>query len=110
MMDEIYAKFLPQFTELAKERMARAYKASATPDSASMAAVMRELHAIAGEAGLLGLSSIVPLARTAEEHAKRLRDGGPEAAADTGAFIGALDELSRALDAIAATRKPPGGK
>jgi chemotaxis protein histidine kinase CheA len=110
MMDEIYAKFLPQFTELAKERMQRAYKASANPDGASMAAVMRELHGIAGEAGLLGLSSIVPIARAAEEHAKRLRDGGPEAAADTGAFVAALDELSHALDAIAAARKPAGGK
>jgi two-component system chemotaxis sensor kinase CheA len=102
-MEELYAKFLPQFTQLAKDRMQRAYEAfkDARPDAPTLTNVMRDLHSIAGEAGLLGLSALVPLARTAEEHAKKLRDGpATEAEAETGAFIGALDELMRALDAV----------
>jgi HPt (histidine-containing phosphotransfer) domain-containing protein len=97
MMDELYAKFLPQFVELARDRMQRAREIAGRRDAASLTAVMRELHAIAGEAGLLGLSSIVPAARRAEEQAKRLLDG--DAAADGGAFTTALDELSLAIDA-----------
>jgi HPt (histidine-containing phosphotransfer) domain-containing protein len=102
---EIYAKFLPQFTELARDRLQRAYEACAQPDEPTLTAVARELHAIAGEAGLLGLAAIVPIARNAEEHAKRLRDG--RAGEDhAGAFVGALDELRAALDALAALAAP----
>lgn len=97
-MDELYAKFLPQFTELARERMQRAYAVAAAPEGTALTAVMRDLHAIAGEAGLLGLAGLVPMARAAEEQAKRLRDARAEA--DTGALVGALDELDRALAAV----------
>ena len=104
-MDELYAKFLPQFAALARDRMQRAYEASAqpAPDGPTMTNVMRDLHSIAGEAGLLGLASIVPIARNAEDHAKRLRDG--HADADAGAFVGALDELKVAIDAVGASSK-----
>jgi HPt (histidine-containing phosphotransfer) domain-containing protein len=108
-MDALYAKFLPQFTALANERMQRAYEASARPDGPdgpTMTNVMRDLHSIAGEAGLLGLASIVPIARNAEEHAKRLRDSPTDAAANAGAFVGALDELKHAIEAAGASIKP----
>jgi HPt (histidine-containing phosphotransfer) domain-containing protein len=82
--------------------MQRAYEAAERPESAALNAVMRDLHGIAGEAGLLGLARIVPLARAAEDHAKRLRDGH----ADTGAFLGALNELGSALEAITPPAKP----
>jgi HPt (histidine-containing phosphotransfer) domain-containing protein len=104
MMEDLFAKFLPQFTDLARERIQRAQEASAHPDATTMTAVMRELHSIAGEAGLLGVASLVPIARHAEEQAKRLRDH-PDAA-DTGPFVGALDELRRAIDAVGASLKP----
>jgi HPt (histidine-containing phosphotransfer) domain-containing protein len=104
MMEELYAKFLPQFTELARDRMRRAYDAAARPDEPTLTAVMRDLHGIAGEAGLLGLARIVPVARNAEEHAKRLRDGRGEAEA----FLVALRELGTALEAVGATGMPKG--
>ncbi len=108
MTSELYAKFLPQFTELARDRVQRAYEASARPDEPTLTVVARELHTIAGEAGLLGLAAIVPIARNAEEHAKRLRDD--RAGADqAGAFVGALDELRAALDALAASGAPKHG-
>lgn len=109
-MEELYAKFLPQFTELARGRVQRAYEACERPDAPTLTLVMRELHAIAGEAGLLGLASIVPIARNAEEQAKRLRDGHGGGVPDAAAFVGALDALSSALDAVGASSKPPGTK
>ncbi len=109
-MNELHAKFLPQFTELARDRMQRAYEASARPDEPTLTTVMRELHAIAGEAGLLGLASIVPVARNAEEHAKRLRDRRAGADVDAGAFVGALDELRTALEALGASGKAKEGR
>jgi len=103
-MEELYAKFLPQFLELARERMQRAYEAAARPDGPTLTTVMRDLHGIAGEAGLLGMAHLVPISRNAEEHAKRLRDAGP--GADAGALVGALDELRAAIEAIGAAHKP----
>jgi HPt (histidine-containing phosphotransfer) domain-containing protein len=107
MMEELYAKFLPQFTELARERMQRAHAAAAQPDVPALTVVMRDLHAIAGEAGLLGLARLVPIARAAEEQAKRLRDAHP--GTDAGSFIGALNELESALAALGAASKPAEG-
>jgi HPt (histidine-containing phosphotransfer) domain-containing protein len=108
-MDELYAKFLPQFVQLARERMQRAYETAARPDNAGLVTAIRDLHGIAGEGGLLGLSHIVPLARNGEEAAKAVRDAGA-AGADTSAFLAALDELRAAVDAIAATIKPKEAK
>jgi HPt (histidine-containing phosphotransfer) domain-containing protein len=104
-MDELYAKFLPQFVELARQRMRRARDAAAHPDAPALTAVMRELHAIAGEAGLLGLASIVPIARGAEERAKQLRDGRD--GADPDAFASALDDLGHAIEAASASQPGP---
>jgi HPt (histidine-containing phosphotransfer) domain-containing protein len=100
-MDELYAKFLPQFLSLARERTQRAREVAGPRDAASLTTAMRELHAIAGEAGLLGLAAIVPLARAAEEHAKLLRDA--EATGDGAAFEAALDELARSIEALGAS-------
>ena len=100
-MDELYARFMPQFLALARERMQRAREAAARPaDGPPMTEIVRDLHSIAGEAGLLGLPHLVPLARSAEEQAKRLRDGPPDT--DTAGLVGALDELGAAIDAVGA--------
>ena len=108
MIDDLYEKFLPQFVELSKTRMERIEAGAAKADAASLTTAMRELHAIAGEAGLLGLAHLVPLARTAEEAAKHQRDARTE---DNVAALGnALQELRTALDAVvAAAGKPRGG-
>lgn len=107
MMDELYEKFLPQFVELARVRLERAMEAAARPELATLQVVIRELHAIAGEAGLLGITSIMGLARQAEDHAKRLRDSGTQGNAD--AFVGALQDLRNALEHVGASGKPSGG-
>ncbi|HWO22798.1 MAG TPA: Hpt domain-containing protein [Kofleriaceae bacterium] len=103
-MDELFKKFLPQFTELARDRLKRAYAAAASPDEPTLIAVIRDLHGIAGEAGLLGLGPIVKIARSAEEHAKRLRDGRSEA--EAAAFVDALRALGAELEKVGATDMP----
>jgi HPt (histidine-containing phosphotransfer) domain-containing protein len=69
---------------------------------------MRELHAIAGEAGLLGIAPVMQLARQAEDRAKRLRDDATQPNAD--ALAAALRELRSALDLVGASSRPPGGE
>jgi len=106
-MEELYAKFLPQFVELARERLQRAAAVARTvaqQDEATLTAVVRDLHAIAGEAGLLGMVLLVPLARSAEDHAKRLRDRHAEA--DATALLGALKELEQAVEVVSAGFPP----
>lgn len=106
MIKDLYEKFLPQFVELARVRMERAQEAVLRPEIAAMTVVIRELHAIAGEAGLLGLAPIVPLARQAEERAKRLRESTTDT--DRTAFAGALAELKGAIEVVEASIKREG--
>ena len=91
-MDELYARFLPQFVALARTRLATALAAVAAEDRPAATAVVRELHTLAGEAGLLGLARLVPLARDCEVKAKLWQAGHPEAS---------LDALTQALRALA---------
>lgn len=98
MMDDLYAKFLPQFVQLARGRIERAMDLVARSDASAMATVVRELHAIAGEAGLLGQGAIMALARKGEEMAKKIRDSGAAPGADPDALAGILRELKDALE------------
>jgi len=107
MMEDLYEKFLPQFVEQARARIARATATLAQPDPSAMTVVVREIHSIAGEAGLLGQGGIMALARQGEELAKRVRDAGAAPAeGDLQALAGALRELEQALDQIGAKSKP----
>jgi len=60
---------------------------------------VRELHSLAGEAGLLGLHQVIPIARDGEQKAKRLRTS--RADADAEALIAALRQLDQIIEAIA---------
>ncbi len=99
-MDDLIASFMPRFKELAATRLARSIELATKGDSDGAAAIAREMHAVAGEAGLLGLVSIVPLARAGEEHAKRLRTSrSPE---DANALLASLTELQCAIELVGA--------
>ena len=101
-MDDLLASFLPRFTELARTRLARSLEIVNARDHAGTVNVARDLHAVAGEAGLLGLASIVPLARASEEHAKRLRASRADEDAD--ALLASLTELQKAIELVAAPK------
>jgi HPt (histidine-containing phosphotransfer) domain-containing protein len=101
-MDDLYARFLPQFVALARSRVAVAIAAATQRDHAVTTTTVRELHSLAGEAGLLGLDGVIPLARDCEHKAKLLH--GSHADADADALIAALRQLEPAIDAIAAMK------
>jgi HPt (histidine-containing phosphotransfer) domain-containing protein len=99
-MDELYARFLPQFVALARTRLAAAIITAEQRDQATTTTMMRELHTIAGEAGLLGLTAVVPLARDCEQRAKLLQVGG---LGDDG-LLASLHRLAQAIEALTPTR------
>jgi HPt (histidine-containing phosphotransfer) domain-containing protein len=76
-----------------------ALDAVARRDHGATPTTMRELHSLAGEAGLLGLHKIIPLARDGEQKARRLHTSHADADAD--ALADALRELDQIIDDIA---------
>jgi HPt (histidine-containing phosphotransfer) domain-containing protein len=97
-MDELYAKFFPQFVMLARKRLSVATAAAAAHDHPAVPSIVRELHALLGEAGLLGLGQVIPLARDCELKAKALH--GSRADADADALLGSLRELAQLIDRL----------
>jgi HPt (histidine-containing phosphotransfer) domain-containing protein len=106
-MEDLHAKFLPQFVVLARSRVALAIKAVTERDHAATAKVVRELHTLAGEAGLLGLHEVVPLARAGEQKAKSLHASQAESDAD--GLVAALRQLEGVIEGIAASHPPKPG-
>jgi len=100
-MDDLYAKFLPQFVTLARSRVATAIAVATRRDQTATTTIVRELHTLAGEAGLLGLGDVVPLARDCERRAKALH--GSQAADDAEGLVAALRQLERVIEGVAAT-------
>jgi HPt (histidine-containing phosphotransfer) domain-containing protein len=97
-MEDLLATFLPKFSAIAKTRVARSIELAEKRDPEAVTLIARELHAIAGEAGLLGISAVVALARVGEDNAKRLRTSRSDADAD--ALLASLNELKRAIDRV----------
>lgn len=104
-MEDLLATFMPKFTASAKTRIARSIELASQRTNDSITAIAREMHAIAGEAGLLGIGNIVSLARSGEDHAKRLRTSSSDA--DAAALLASLDELRRAIELVTPNPKGP---
>ena len=71
-VDDIKRKFLPRFAALAKERISVGLGVAAHVEGDQALVLARELHSMAGEAGLLGLTDLLSLARAAEVAATQL--------------------------------------
>jgi len=97
-MEDLHARFLPQFVTLARARVAAAITAATQRDHAGTTLSVRELHSLTGEAGLLGLNDVIRLARDSEQKAKSLHLS--QADADADALVVALRQLERAIDGI----------
>jgi HPt (histidine-containing phosphotransfer) domain-containing protein len=100
-MDDLHAKFLPQFLQLARSRLAAALQAAAARDHLAATTTARNLHTLAGEAGLLGLHDVVPLAREGEQKARSL--GASRTDADAELLVDALRRLEQVIESIGAT-------
>jgi HPt (histidine-containing phosphotransfer) domain-containing protein len=97
-MEDLLATFMPKFAVIAKTRITRSIELATVRSPEGIPAIARELHAIAGEAGLLGLVSIVSLARAGEEHVKRLRTTRSDE--DAAALLSSLTELKGAIELV----------
>lgn len=106
-MEDLYAKFLPQFITLARSRIALAITTAKQGDPAGTKTLVRELHTLAGEAGLLGLSSVVPLARACELKAVALNSSRTDAEVEV--LLTALRELGTVIESIGAASSSKGG-
>jgi hypothetical protein len=102
-MDDLTAKFLPRFVALTRDRLRRAMEAAIDKRGDRAEAAAHDLHALAGEAGLLGLEGgVIGLARAAEEAARRFVGTGAEG--DAVAFADSLKRLERAVNEATAAR------
>lgn len=105
-MDDLVAKFLPQFLPLARSRVEVTLTGVERRDPATLTKSLRELHTLAGEAGLLGLSDIIPLARDCEKKAKAVQASHAEADAES--LVAALHQLKQVIEGIAAAHPSAG--
>lgn len=103
-MDDIQATFLHRFTALARTRLANALDAVTKRDPAGMQTTVRDMHSLAGEAGLLGLREVVPLARSGEDRAKKMCAEPTDETVD--AVIATIREIGSAVERLAAGARP----
>jgi HPt (histidine-containing phosphotransfer) domain-containing protein len=71
-VEDIRRKFLPRFAALAKERIRVGLEVAEAFEGDQALVLARELHSMAGEAGLLGLGDLLSIARAAEVAATQL--------------------------------------
>lgn len=101
MIEDLRARYLPRFVETAQRRIARGLEA-VTPTGAGAPQVARsELHTLAGEAGILGLTELATRAQAGEVDCKRWLDDGDVAARARCAI--AFRQLGAQLRALAAS-------
>lgn len=106
-MDDLLAKFLPKFVAVARASVAGAISSATQDDQATTMKIARELHTLAGDAGLLGLNQVVPLAKQCEQQARRLH--ASRADAEVELFVAALRQLELVIEGIAPASPPKCG-
>jgi hypothetical protein len=94
-MDELIEKFMPRFAALARDRLRQAMQTAKDRRPEATAGIVHELHALGGEAGLLGLERVLVAARRAEHAAQRFGKTGAES--DAVAFVEHLRSLESAV-------------
>jgi len=105
-MDDLFAKFFPPFLAGTRPRVEGALTGAERRETATIAKSVRELHTLAGEAGLLGLRDVLPLARDCEKKAKNFLASHAEADAES--LVEALRQLKQVIEGIAAAHSSTG--
>ncbi len=93
-IEEIRARLLPKFVATARVRVngAQAALAGGAPEQ-----IREELHALAGDAAMIGQPAIADAARSCLAHARKWSSGDPTAREACTAGIALLAELIDAL-------------
>jgi HPt (histidine-containing phosphotransfer) domain-containing protein len=97
MLAELRARFMGRFLETARGRVQRTTEAIGRADGRG---VWTEMHALAGEASLLGLPGVADLARACGAAAKRSMGGG-DPAVELASCEAHLREIGAALADLA---------
>jgi len=99
-MDDLVAKFMPQFVASARAQMAKVGRWVVRRDQAEKKAILREIHSLKGDAGMLELVEVVLLAKDCEEKVKPLHADSTEA--DVEHVVAALRQLEAVIAGIEA--------
>jgi HPt (histidine-containing phosphotransfer) domain-containing protein len=97
-MDDLHAIFVPRFVASARARLTRARADARRHERDATLKTTHDLHTIAGDAGLLGLTEIARMASACEQSAKQARESGSDAELD--ALAESLDELAAAIEGL----------
>jgi HPt (histidine-containing phosphotransfer) domain-containing protein len=99
MREELRAQFLPRFVDLARERLTFG-RAALSGDPKGLSRLPAELHSLAGEAAMLGLTEVAAVARECESAARECASGRAD---DAGGDCAAkLDRLTALVEELAA--------
>ncbi len=109
-MEELWHRFRDRFLESSESRLNRARAIIASGDPANDA-LASELHALAGEASVLGVETMARMAREAERAAKSwgMAASDAERTRACQTAIENLDVALRTLGAAQSNRPPQGG-
>jgi HPt (histidine-containing phosphotransfer) domain-containing protein len=100
-MEELWSRFRDRFLASTEQRLHRARELLESGNKANGARIASELHALAGEAGLLGVGEVSRMARAGESVAKSWSVAADEVARDhAAAFARMLDDLDNELKAL----------
>ncbi len=80
--NDLSASFVPRFVKSARTRLERALTESRNRSHLETPRTVADLHTIAGDAGLLGLSKIAALARACEDAAREAHKSCDDSALD----------------------------
>jgi HPt (histidine-containing phosphotransfer) domain-containing protein len=103
MSETLTERFRTRFVEVARDRIRAALAAVEDQGPPDLPRAASELHTLAGEAGALGYSSVMELARRAE---RRLRVG-PEDRDATAECAAILRQIGEEVESIASRRSAP---
>lgn len=101
MLADLQRKFFPRFAKSAKERILEGVRTAKHLEGDGALLLARQMHSLAGEAGLLGLGDLVVIARAAEEAATQLHADPTDSRRE--GVVAALSELESALGRVEST-------
>jgi len=106
LITPLQARFLPRFVKTASERLDRCRALlDRRDDSATPSKLREELHALAGEAAMMGFGELGDAAREGEHAARRLAEGGD--ASELVAVARAVRQTRRKLRGLEAQAAAP---
>lgn len=102
MNADLWQKFGARFIESARTRVGRARPAIDTQSRDAVMAIVNEMHALSGEASMIGVPKIAQLAKSLEAAAKRWNAAQTkeEIAREIASCVDGLNALSAAVEAL----------